>query len=99
LNKYIKDGKLIEATERAFKLIYKGQGYIPYDMYLKEQEEAKRMEEEAGKNKSISKMNKEDLKELAIELGVFTEEEVNAKNVEELKAAIKAVKEVGKEGV
>jgi hypothetical protein len=30
MNKYIKDNKIIEATERAYELIYCKQGYRPY---------------------------------------------------------------------
>lgn len=30
MNKYIKDNKIIEATEKAYERIYSRQGYIPY---------------------------------------------------------------------
>ena len=29
-NKYIKDNKIINATEKAYEVIYKKEGYIPY---------------------------------------------------------------------
>ena len=35
MNKYVKDGKVISATEKAYGLIYKEQGYIPYKEAVK----------------------------------------------------------------
>lgn len=32
MSKYIKEDKIIEATERAYKLIYENQGYKPYEV-------------------------------------------------------------------
>lgn len=54
--KYIKDGKVIQATERAYEVIYKAQGYKPYN------------NEEKGENdKPLDKMKVDELKELAME--------------------------------
>lgn len=90
MNKYInQNGKVIEATEKAYNLIYKPQGYITQEEYNKKQEEYK--------NKSISKMNKEELQKLALEKEVATEKEIKDMNVEQLKAAIKTVNEDKKE--
>lgn len=30
MKKYIKDGKIIFATEKAYKVLYKEMGYVPY---------------------------------------------------------------------
>lgn len=30
MNKYIKDESIINATEKAYKVIYKEKGYVPY---------------------------------------------------------------------
>lgn len=90
MNKYInKNGKIIKATEKAYNLIYKGQGYITEEEFNKKQEESKK--------KSISKMNKEELQKLALEIKIATEEEIKEMNMEQLKAAIKAVNEDKKE--
>ena len=90
MNKYInQNGKVIEATEKAYNLIYKGKGYITEEEYNKKQEESKK--------KSISKMNKEELQKLALEIEAATEEEIKEMNVDQLKAAIKAVNEDKKE--
>ena len=41
MNKYIKDNKIINATEKAFNTIYKVQGYVPYvEKKTKKKEEA-----------------------------------------------------------
>lgn len=90
MNRYInQSGKVIEGTEKAYNLIYKGQGYITEEEYNKKQEESKK--------KSISKMNKEELQKLALEIEVATEGEIKEMNVDQLKAAIKAANEEKKE--
>lgn len=40
MNKYVKENKVIEATEKAYKSIYKEQGYLPYKETKKKKEEA-----------------------------------------------------------
>lgn len=40
MNKYVKNGKIIEATEKAYNCIYKEQGYLPYKETKKKKEEA-----------------------------------------------------------
>lgn len=40
MNKYIKDSVVINATEKAYKTIYKNQGYMPYKETKKKKEEA-----------------------------------------------------------
>lgn len=59
MNKYIKGKVVINATEKAYNIIYKEQGYVPY----KEVEEKK-------ETKDISKMKKEELLAIATEKGI-----------------------------
>lgn len=40
MNKYIKDNIVINATEKAYNVIYKDKGYIPYKETKKKKEEA-----------------------------------------------------------
>lgn len=40
MNQYIKDERVISATEKAFETIYKEQGYKPYKETKKKKEEA-----------------------------------------------------------
>ena len=63
MNKYMKDKNIINATEKAYNVIYKEQGYVPY----KEVEEKK-------EEKDISKMKKEELLVLAEEKGIAVPE-------------------------
>jgi len=37
--KYIKNDKVIDATEKAYKVAYKAQGYVPYEEVEEEVEE------------------------------------------------------------
>ena len=57
--KYIRDGKVIETTERLYNMIYKQIGYLP----LKEVEDTPKLELEALTVKEL----KEQAKELGIE--------------------------------
>ncbi len=45
MDKYIKEDKIINATEKAYKVIYKEQGYVPY----KEVKKTAKKKEEADK--------------------------------------------------
>lgn len=45
MNKYIKDKHIIKATEKAYGVIYKDRGYIPY----KEEKKNAKKKEEADK--------------------------------------------------
>ncbi len=40
MNKYVKDGKVINATEKAYNTIYKEKGYEPYKETKKKKDEA-----------------------------------------------------------
>ncbi len=77
MNKYIKDDKIINATEKAYNTIYKEKGFIP----LKEKEEDV---------KDISKLNKEDLLKIVIENGIEVPENATK---EVLIALIKEIEE------
>ena len=57
MNKYIKDGKVINATEKAYEVIYKAKGYTP-------------VEEKKEEVKDISKMKKDELLLVASEKGI-----------------------------
>lgn len=57
MNKYVKDKVVINATEKAYNLLYKEQGYIP-------------VEEKKEEVKDISKMKKEELLTIAKEKGI-----------------------------
>lgn len=45
MNKYIKDENIINATEKAYNIIYKGKGYKPY----REEKKTAKKKEEADK--------------------------------------------------
>lgn len=45
MNRYIKDDNIIEATTKAYEVIYKAQGYIPEEEYLNQEKENKEIEE------------------------------------------------------
>ncbi len=45
MNKYIKDGVVINATTKAYETIYKDRGYVPY----KEEKKVTKKKEEADK--------------------------------------------------
>ncbi len=57
MNKYVKNNKIIEATEKAYNCIYKEQGY-------------ELVEEKKEEVKNISKMNKDELLVIATEKGI-----------------------------
>lgn len=78
MNKYIKGSKVINATEKAFEVIYKGQGYVL-------------VEEKEEEVKDMSKMKKEDLFAYATEKGIEVPAEVT--KVEEIRKFIKEVEE------
>lgn len=40
MNKYIKDNVVIKATEKAYNLLYKAKGFVPYKEKSKKKEEA-----------------------------------------------------------
>lgn len=60
MNKYIKDKVVINATEKAYNVIYKVQGYIPY----------KEVEEKKEEARDIFKMKKEELLKFVTEKGI-----------------------------
>lgn len=67
MNKYVKGNKIIEATEKAYKVIYKEQGYVPY-----EEEKELTIEElvTIANDKGLSSLNMVQLKRIATELGL-----------------------------
>ncbi len=77
MNKYIKDNKVINATEKAYNTIYKEKGFIP-------------VEEKKEEVKDISKMKKDELVKIATEKGIEVPENATK---EVLIALIKEVEE------
>lgn len=69
---YIKDGHIIKATERAYEVIYKNQGYVELKEELTVEEELIEDIEEAKKDniKSLEGLKVEELKELAKERNI-----------------------------
>lgn len=59
MNKYVKGKVVINATEKAYRVIYKEQGYVPYEVEDKKEEA-----------KDVSKMKKEELLAVATEKGI-----------------------------
>ena len=55
MNKYINGNQTIEATEKAYNIIYKKQGYVPY------------IEEQKEEGCSVADKTVEQLKEIALE--------------------------------
>lgn len=82
MNKYIKDNQIINATEKAYKVIYKSQGYIPY-----QEVETNKIETNNDAIKDLTKMKKEELMLVALENEIQIPEDVKK---EEL---IKLIKE------
>lgn len=64
MDKYIKDGKIIYATEKAYNIIYKEKGYKPLNETIEPKNECK--------NDIINydKMTKEELIKIANEIGI-----------------------------
>lgn len=85
MNKYIKDDKVINATEKAYNVIYKEKGYVPYKETEKEKSGAE------TDIKDISKMKKEDLLTYATENEIIIPEEIT--KVEDIRKFIKEVEE------
>lgn len=77
MNKYIKDKHIINATEKAYNVIYKEKGYIP-------------VEEKKEEVKDISKMKKDELLVVASKKGIEIPENATK---EVLIALIKEVEE------
>lgn len=82
MNKYIKDNQIINATEKAYKVIYKSQGYIPY-----QEVETNKIDTNNDAIKDLTKMKKEELMLVALENEIQIPEDVKK---EEL---IKLIKE------
>lgn len=71
MNRYIKNKNIINATEKAYNVIYKEQGYVPY----------KEQEQEKEKVKDISKMKKEELVLVATEKGIEIPENATKEDI------------------
>ncbi|MCI8362269.1 MAG: hypothetical protein HFJ41_03925 [Clostridia bacterium] len=80
MNQYIKDKHIINATEKAYNVVYKEQGYVPYEEIKEKKEETK----------DISKMKKDELLVVASEKGIEVPDNVTK---EVLVALIKEVEE------
>ena len=87
--KYVKDGREVMASEKAYKLLYKEQGYLPVSD-AEEGEEPQKEEAGTGEDNKpdIEKMSVSDLKALAKKQGI---EGAASLNKEELLAVLKDV--------
>ena len=66
--KYIRDDKIIEASPKAYRTIYKEQGYIPYE--VPEETEKEGQEEDNAEIPDLDDMKMDELKALAKEKGI-----------------------------
>lgn len=64
--KYIKGNKIIQATERAYEVIYKSQGFTELK-FIEDIEKAHELAIEEDKIKSLENLKVEELKDLAKE--------------------------------
>lgn len=58
MKKYIKDGKMIFATEKAYKVLYKEMGYVPYKEKTNKKENKK--DSEVNEENNIETSEKEE---------------------------------------
>ena len=75
MNKYIKDKHIINATEKAYNIIYKEQGYVPYNGLIQQTEGKEEV------TKDISKMKKEELIVIAKENGIEIPEDAKKEDI------------------
>ena len=81
--KYIKNGKIISASEKAYKTIYAAQGYLPENEAINLQDEPEDTSDEV-QTVNIAKMKVADLKALAKENGVLGADSLNRDKLIEL---------------
>ena len=75
MKQYIKDKHVINATEKAYNVIYKEQGYIPYNELIQEAEEKEEV------TKDIFKMKKDELIVIAKENGIEIPEDAKKEDI------------------
>lgn len=80
---YVKDGKVITATEKAFKVVYSEQGYEPYEEPKELEETPEETEENVETDEKIKETIDEDIEEALNELTVSELQEMAKK--EEIK--------------
>jgi len=70
MKQYVLDNKIINATEKAFNVVYKAQGYVPYKSTKRNDNKANKSEK-----KENNKVDIEELRTKALEKNIsFTEE-------------------------
>lgn len=84
MKRYIKEGYYIIATDRAYNVIYKNQGYVPEE----DSKEIKNDEKELDEKKSLDKLKKSELQELLIDSGIYEVEEISKMTISELKERV-----------
>lgn len=75
MNKYIKNKHIINTTEKAYNVIYKEQGYVPYNSLIQQTEGKEEV------TKDISKMKKEELIVIAKENGIEIPEDAKKEDI------------------
>lgn len=88
MKRYIKEGYAIKATERAYNVIYKNQGYVPEESN-EDNKEIENVEKEAlDEKKSLDKIKKSELQDLLIEAGIYEVEEISKMTIGELRERV-----------
>jgi len=73
---FIKDGHKIKATEKAYQVIYKNQGYIPYEEITKDdadegvEEDLVDDSDQEEKNVNLNNLKVDELRDLAKQKGI-----------------------------
>lgn len=89
---YEKDGKVITATQKAYDVLYKARGFVPYGEEKKEQEDEMKpdnnKQNEGGERSELFDLTVDELKSMAKDMGIKGYTKMNEA---ELVAAIEAV--------
>ena len=89
---YEKDGKVITATQKAYDVLYKGRGFVPYGEGEKVREDVKKpdnsKQDESGERSELFDLTVDELKSMAKDMGIKGYTKMNEA---ELVAAIEAV--------
>ena len=89
--KYIRDGKVIETTERLYEMVYRGIGYVPVEAEVIEEEVIEEVEEEVIEEveEEVADLEELTVKELKEKAEALKLENYNGLKKDELIALIK----------